>query len=170
MSIRPLFSRCWRSFCYQRPLTCLCRFSPSCSSESLPSTPCFNLAVWHRKMLSLHPWRRGSGACTVSPAPVRHPDAAALRLPDINTTASDFGARWVKKDRKADTSLVRTQQPRQLQCFLMKKRVKCSHERGEVADVKNWRTAAANSLALHIKKKKKSGNSLSVLSISISFV
>lgn len=164
-----VFSCCCRSFCYQRPLTHLRQFSPSCSSKSLPSTPCFNLAVWHRKMLSLRPWRWGPGACTVSPFPAHHPDAAALRLPDINTTTSDMVQDEWERTKKANTSPIRTQQAQQLQCLFMQKCVKCSHERGEVAEMKNWKTIAENILALH-KKKKKNGNSLSVLSISISFV
>lgn len=137
------------------------------AAVSHPSAPCFNLAVWHRKMLSLHPWRRGPGGCTVSPAPVHHPDAAALCLRDINRTTSDLVQDEWKKDRKTDTSPVRTQQ--QLQRFLMQN-VLSVHMKAE--KLLKWKigemcTAAANGLALH---KTKVETACRVLSISISFV
>lgn len=88
-------------------------------------------------MLSLRPWRRGSGGCTVSPALVHRPDAAALRLRDINRTASDLVQDvWKKGQKNGHISCRNTtaaSAPFDAKC------VKCSHESGEVAEVKNWR-------------------------------
>lgn len=164
MSRSLLFSCCCHSFFYQQRLARLHRFPTSCSSESSPEClVSIKLYDTEKCWVCIH-GDEGLG-------PVRYHQLQFITLTQLHYAWETLTQRiqiWCEMSEKGQKnwhiSSKNTRSSFSTSWFT------CSHESGEVAEVKNWRNVCSCCEQLSSAHTKKVETACRVLSISISFV